>query len=99
MKMFGVPLAGPENVFSDNLGVVNNKSIPESTFSNNHNAINYHCVREAAATGILRVRKEDTAENLAYPLTKLLPYSRINNFLGAFFTTFMGKSSCGLWGV
>ncbi len=30
-----------------------------------HNAINYHVVREAVATGILRVGKEDSETNLA----------------------------------
>ena len=76
LKMFGVRLAGPTNVFCDNNGVVKNTSIPESTLSKKHNSINYHIVREAAAAGILRVGKEDTKTNIADALTKLLPYSR-----------------------
>ena len=44
----------------------------------NHNSINYHVGREAAAAGILRVGKEDTATNLAGTLTKLMPYSQNN---------------------
>ena len=55
-KRFGVPLDGLENIFCDNNGVVKNTRIPESTLYKNHNAINYHCVCEAAAAGILRVR-------------------------------------------
>lgn len=82
LKSIGVPLAGPTNVFCDNQGVVKNTSIPESTLNKKHNSINYHIVREAAASGILRVGKEDTATNLADPLTKLLPYSRKNELLG-----------------
>ena len=31
LKMFGVPLAGPENLFCDKILVVNNTRIPEST--------------------------------------------------------------------
>ena len=37
-----------------------------------HNAINYHAVREAVATGILRVGKEDGKMNLVDLLIKVL---------------------------
>ena len=43
--MFGVRVQGPANVFCDNRGVVKNTSVPESTLSKKHNAINYHAVR------------------------------------------------------
>ena len=72
-KCFEVPLARPENVCCDNNEVVKNTSISESTLSKKHNAINYHCMRDAAAAGILRVWKEDTAKDLADPLMKLPP--------------------------
>ena len=64
------------SVFCDNCGVVKNTSVPESTLSKKHNAINYDAVREAAAAGIIRVRKEDTATNLADLLTKVLSTAR-----------------------
>jgi hypothetical protein len=82
LKMFGVPIDGPANVFCDNNGVVKNTSMPESTLSKKHNSISYHAVREAAAAGILRVGKEDTKSNLADALTKLLPYDRKMELLG-----------------
>jgi hypothetical protein len=72
LRMFGVPIDGPANVFCDNRGVVRNASIPESTLMKKHNAINYHAVREAAAAGILRVGKEDGETNIADLLTKVL---------------------------
>ena len=72
LRMFGVPIEGPTNVFCDNQGVVKNVSIPESTLMKKHNAINYHAVREAVAAGILRVGKEDGETNLADLLTKVL---------------------------
>ena len=53
LRMFGVLVEGPANVFCDNQGVMKNASIPESTLVKKHNAINYHVVREAAAAGIL----------------------------------------------
>ena len=72
LRMFGIPIDGPANVFCDNRGVVRNASIPESTLMKKHNAINYHAVREAAAAGILRVGKEDGETNIADLLTKVL---------------------------
>jgi len=72
LRMFGVPVDGPVNVFCDNRGVVKNASIPESALMKKHNSINYHSVREAAAAGILRVGKEDGQTNLADLLTEVL---------------------------
>src|SRR5210317_969152 len=72
LRMFGVPIDGPANVFCDNQGVVKNASIPESTLLKKHNAINYHAVREAVAAHILRVGKEDGETNLADLLTKII---------------------------
>ena len=81
-KMFGVTLSGPENLLCDNNGVVKNTIIPESTLSKNHNTINYYYVREASASGIMRIREEYTTTNLANPLTKLIPYYRKQKLLG-----------------
>jgi hypothetical protein len=73
LRMFGVPIDGPANMFCDNCGVVKNLSIPESTLMKKHNSLNFHTVREAAAANIsLRVGKEDSRSNLADLLTKVL---------------------------
>jgi hypothetical protein len=72
LRMFGIPIEGPANVFCDNHGVVKNTSTPESMLMKKHNAINYHAVREAVAVGILRVGKEDVETNLADLLTKVI---------------------------
>jgi hypothetical protein len=73
LRMFGVLIdGGPANVFCDNCGVVKNASIPESMLMKNHNAINYHAVREAVAAGILRVGKEDGKPNLTDILMKVI---------------------------
>jgi len=80
LRMFGVPISGPANVFCDNQGVVKNTSLPESTLAKKHNSINYHTVREAVAAGIMRVTKEDTETNLSDLFTKPLSRSR-RNFL------------------
>ena len=72
LRMFGVPIDGPANVYCDNQGVVKNTSLPESTLSKKHNAINYHAVCEACAAGIMWVAKEPTETNLADLFTKPL---------------------------
>ena len=84
LRMFGIPLEGPAQVFCDkNQGVVKNTSIPESVLSKKHNAINYHAVQEAAAAGVLEVIKEDTQTNLADLFTKVLHADRRRELLGS----------------
>ena len=73
LRMFGVPIDSPANVYCDNEAVVRNTTSPESTLKKKHNAISYHRVREAVAARTLRIAKEDTLTNLADMLTKPLP--------------------------
>jgi hypothetical protein len=39
LRMFGVPIEGPTNVFCDNDAVCNNTKLPESTLKKKHNSI------------------------------------------------------------
>jgi hypothetical protein len=70
LRMMGIPIDGPTNVFCDNKAVVTNSAVPTSILKKKHNSIAYHRVREAVAAGILRIAKEHTSENLADLLTK-----------------------------
>ncbi len=70
LRMFGIPIEGPTNVFCDNQSVVTNTTKPESTLKRKHNSIAYHRVREAAAAGIIHIAKEDHQTNIADVLTK-----------------------------
>jgi hypothetical protein len=81
LRYFGVPINGPASILCDNQGVVKNTSIPTSTLTKKHNAINYHIIRESAAMGIIRVGKEDTETNLADLLTKILNQPRRESLL------------------
>jgi hypothetical protein len=73
LRMFGIPIIGPTNVYCDNEAVTKNAIHPESTLKKKHNSIAYHRTREAVAAGTIRVTKEDGKTNLADVLTKLLP--------------------------
>ena len=85
LKSIGVPLKGHMDVYCNNQVVLKNTSVPKSKMNNKHNSINYHVVRKAAASGILRFGKEDTTTKLADPLTKLMPYFKRNELLGQIF--------------
>ena len=72
LRMFGVTIDGPANVFCDNNGVVKNTMIPASMLVKKHNAINYHAICEAVAAKIPPVGKEDGMMNLADLFMKVL---------------------------
>jgi hypothetical protein len=42
LRILGIPIDGPANVFSNNKSVVTNSTIPTSTLKKKHNAIAYH---------------------------------------------------------
>ena len=73
LRMFGIPISGPANVFCDNESVYKNASFAESTLKKKHNSICFHRVRECVASGIMVVHKVDTHFNLSDILTKSLP--------------------------
>jgi hypothetical protein len=73
LRMFGIPIDGPTNVYCDSEAVTKNSIFLESTLKKKHNSIAYHCTQEAVAAGTIQVTKEDGKTNLANVLTKLLP--------------------------
>jgi hypothetical protein len=73
LRMFGIPIDGPTNVYIDNESVVLNITHPESPLKKKHNAIAYHRVREAVASETICIAYEPSETNLADILTKLLP--------------------------
>ena len=81
LRMMGIAIDGPSNVFCDNQSVVTNSSVPESTLKKKHVSICYHRVREACAAKIIRVCYENTKTNLADCLTKNLPGEVLKNII------------------
>jgi hypothetical protein len=72
LRMLGVPIEGPTNIYCDNESVVKSSTRPESTLKKKHAAINYHRIREAQAAGYIRITWIDSNENLADAFTKVL---------------------------
>ena len=84
LRMFGVHLEGPTNVFCDNEAVFNNVSQPDSTLKNKHTSICYHRCREAVACRMISVAKEGTLTNLSDLFTKPLTHFTRENLLDCF---------------
>ena len=84
LRMFGVPIDGPTNIFCDNEAVYKNTSMPESVLKKKHHSIAYHRCREAVAAETVRVAKEGTKTNLSDLFTKLLPQPRRDELLDRF---------------
>ena len=80
LRMFGIPLDGPVNVFCNNEAVYQNSSFVESQLKQKHNSICYHLVQEAVAAGKMVVFKVNRNENLANLLTKSVPGNRRKYF-------------------
>ena len=50
--MMGIPLDGYAHIKVDNMSVVRNTSVPESTLKKKSNSIAYHYVREKCAADV-----------------------------------------------
>jgi len=70
LRMFGIPIEGPARAFCDNEAVYKNSSDPASTLRRRHQSIAYHTCREAVASGLVLIYKEDGDTNLSDILTK-----------------------------
>jgi len=80
LRMMGIPLDGPANLFGDNSSVITNATVPSSTLTKKHNAICYHRVREAVAAKTVRITYIPTGQNLADMFTKSLNGCKLHEF-------------------
>ena len=73
LRMLGVEVDGPAQMFGDNKSVIINTTIPSSQLKKKHNAICYHRVREAIAAKIINFFHIRSENNYADIMTKPLP--------------------------
>ena len=60
----------PTKLCGDNLGVIQNASMPEATLQKQHTTISFHWVRECVAAKIVKPHKIDGKDNFADIFTK-----------------------------
>ena len=77
LRMFGVPLDGPSWMFGDNQSVITSSTIPHSTLSKRWNALSYHRVREAVASGCVIFTFIASKANPADIMTKALGHLHV----------------------
>ena len=74
--MLRVPIDGPSWLFGDNKSVVTSSTIPHSSLNKCWNALSYHKVQEAVASGFVRFEHISTTDNTDDILTKPLPWHK-----------------------
>lgn len=74
LRSMGVPLDGPSWLLGDNQSVVTSSTIPQSVMSKRHNALSFHWVRAAIASGMMKFCHIPGKENPADVMTKFLPH-------------------------
>jgi hypothetical protein len=72
--MMGIPFDGLACMFGDNQSVITSSTIQHSHLSKHHNALSYHCVREAISTNILYLVHIDGKLNPSDVFTKFLSW-------------------------
>jgi hypothetical protein len=84
LRMFGIRIDEPTDIFCDNESVFKNVSTPESVLSKKQHSISYHSAREAVAGKVCQVAKEDTLTNLSDLFTKIMNKPKRERLLGKF---------------
>jgi hypothetical protein len=82
LRMMGIPMDGPANIYCDNESVFRNAAFPESVIKKKHNSIAYHKTRESQASGSVRVAWIPGSKNIADLFTKLLPGPTLRELVG-----------------
>jgi hypothetical protein len=81
LRMLGVPVNKPTLTLGDNMSVNMNTFTPSSQLKKKHDAIAYHCVREAIAGKIITFICIPSKDNVANILTKPLPNAQLFGLL------------------
>ena len=74
LRMMDIPVEGPTCIYGDNLFVLANTTIPDSTLKKKSQSIAYHFVREGVARDEWRTSYVNIHDNEADLLTKQLPH-------------------------
>ena len=81
LRYLGVPVEGPTYVFGDNKTTVDASSLPHAKLHKRHTALSFHRVREAAASGLMKMFHIPGPQNPADILSKHWGYSQVWSLL------------------
>jgi hypothetical protein len=81
LRYLGVPVEDRSYLFGDNQSVITSSTLPHSTLSKRHNALAYHRVREAIASGVVNFYFTKGKDNPADILSKHWSYNDIKDVL------------------
>ena len=87
LRMMGVPLDGPTNVFCDNESVVKSSVNPETTLKKKHVSIAFHKCRDSFAAGIINVFSKDHLKILLTFLRKFCRWINTRRSSGPYFSS------------
>ena len=65
LRMFGIPVEGPYNVYCENESVTKNTTIREPMWKKKHHSIAYQRCQESVAAGTVHIAKQGTENNTA----------------------------------
>ena len=72
LRMMGILLSVPSNIYEDNMAVIHNSFIPASVLRKKRNSVCYHTVQESIAMGGSLVQHILSKDYIADLLTKVL---------------------------
>ena len=76
-RYLGIPVREKTFLFGDNKSVVDSSAKPHAVLHKRHNALSFHCVREAIAAGIIHFEHIDGPINPADILSKHWAYPKV----------------------
>jgi hypothetical protein len=77
LRYLGVPVREKSYMFGDNKSVVDSSTVPHSKLAKRHNALSFHRVREAIASGIIEFQHIPGESNPADILSKHWGYAAV----------------------
>ena len=80
--MIGIPLSGPLLIYGDNMSVIHNTQILDSTLRNNSNLMCYHAIQESVVMGKSPIASVPTGESPSEFLTKFLIWVKAETYCG-----------------
>jgi hypothetical protein len=77
LRYLGVPILGKSYIFGDNESMITSSKFPHSRLHKRHNALSYHRVREAVASGMVSIHHIPGGINPADILSKHWAYPKV----------------------